>query len=389
MVRIEAIGDCPCEGGLVIPEQIRYNPEARKKLFLEGYVHKVVPRHIKDGVLIGGFKDSRENLLAVSNQINSLGFLRIANLYDEYRHLTISGISITLPQDAFPDQFRLENGDQSSKSDGLRGTLQEQHLIEWSIQGDGEAFGGLYDHLYKDIIYKHMYYRTRNPEDAEDLTAQVFLNAWGAIGRYRQMGKPLGSWLLSIGHNLLVNHYRAKKDIGSLDTNGEKFSGDDSDPEVVVEKKMANEALGQAISRLPKAQGDLVSMYYLKEMDNREIAARLGKSEGAVRQLCTKAISNLRAYLISGKEIEEIPDLQKDMVDYAYIARERGFGSAWVQKIIRDGEKKNLLYLRAKNGPQGQNRRFFDTEDKEKIDAFLDFLGYPVKSSGIDFKPHF
>lgn len=70
-------------------------------------------------------------------------------------------------------------------------------LVERAVQGDAETFGKLYD-LYVDRVYRHVYYRVGNQADAEDLTSQVFLNAWRAISRYRPMGRPFVVWLLSL-----------------------------------------------------------------------------------------------------------------------------------------------------------------------------------------------
>src|SRR5256885_1833539 len=86
----------------------------------------------------------------------------------------------------------------------------EVALIDQAILGDAESFGQLYD-KYVDKVYRHLYYRCGNATEAEDMAAQVFLKAWNAMKRFKPMGRPFGVWLLSIAHNLLVDHYRAKR----------------------------------------------------------------------------------------------------------------------------------------------------------------------------------
>ena len=52
--------------------------------------------------------------------------------------------------------------------------IEVEPLVDRAQGGDTEAFGRLYD-IYADRIYRHIYYRTSNVEDARDLTQEVFL----------------------------------------------------------------------------------------------------------------------------------------------------------------------------------------------------------------------
>ncbi|MCB0012114.1 MAG: hypothetical protein KDE34_09435, partial [Anaerolineales bacterium] len=54
-------------------------------------------------------------------------------------------------------------------------------LIRRAQAGDADAFGLLYkEHV--TAVYRYVYFRVRNVKDAEDITEQVFLNAWQALG---------------------------------------------------------------------------------------------------------------------------------------------------------------------------------------------------------------
>lgn len=164
--------------------------------------------------------------------------------------------------------------------------------VERAVAGDAESFGRLFD-LYFDKIYRHVYYRVGNPTQAEDLAAQVFEKAYRAIGRYRAMGRPFYTWLLSIAHNLLVDHYRAQRDSSSIDD--VIIPADDSaDPVTVAERSFATAALRQAIKKLKKDQQAVVVMRYIDGLDYAEIAASLNKTEGAVRVVLHRALIALR-----------------------------------------------------------------------------------------------
>ena len=173
-------------------------------------------------------------------------------------------------------------------------------LVEKSIAGDAESFGQLYD-LYIDRIYRHLYYRVGNADVAEDLAAQVFLNAWRAVGRYRLTGRPFIVWLLSIAHNLLVDYYRAKRESTSID-DVIIPSSDADDPVSLAEKSFASAVMRQAIRKLKRDQQVVVVMRYIDGMEYPEIAAVLSKSEGAVRVILHRALVALRG--IMGKDVE-------------------------------------------------------------------------------------
>lgn len=187
-----------------------------------------------------------------------------------------------------------------------RGTLTqdplEVQLVEKAIAGDAESFGQLYD-KYIDKVYRHLYYRMGNAAEAEDLTAQVFLKAWNAMGRYRPMGRPFGVWLVSIGHNLLIDHYRARKESATLD-DVILPAGDSADPVLLAEKSFASASLRQAIRQLKKDQQAVVVMRYIDGLEYSEIAQALGKSEGAVRVILHRSLLALRT--IIGREAEGV-----------------------------------------------------------------------------------
>ena len=63
-----------------------------------------------------------------------------------------------------------------------------------------KTFAVLYDR-YLDRVYRHVTDWVGNRADAEDLTQQVFLQAWRAIGRYRRTGASFAAWLLTIAQN--------------------------------------------------------------------------------------------------------------------------------------------------------------------------------------------
>jgi RNA polymerase sigma-70 factor, ECF subfamily len=171
-------------------------------------------------------------------------------------------------------------------------TAHEAILVQKAIGRDADAFGKLYD-IYMDRVYRHIYYRVGNESDAEDLTQQVFLRAWQAIGRYRSSGSPFIAWLMTISHNLVVDHYRARKDRAYLEA--EILASDStSDPEHAAEASIEQQRLRRAILQLKPDQQQVVMLRFMEGFQFAEIAALLGKKEGHIRVILHRALALLR-----------------------------------------------------------------------------------------------
>ncbi|MCL4459444.1 MAG: sigma-70 family RNA polymerase sigma factor [Chloroflexi bacterium] len=174
-------------------------------------------------------------------------------------------------------------------------------LLERAIKRDTEAFGQLYD-LYVDRVYRHVYYRLGDRSEAEDLTEEVFLRAWQSIERYRPQGVPFVAWLFKIAQNLVVDRYRHKRPKGEvLET--ETIETDVwADPVVIAEQHLTQQTLRQAVLRLKPEQQQVIMLRFLDGLEYPEVAAILGKSEGAVRIAQFRALQALR-HILEGERL--------------------------------------------------------------------------------------
>jgi RNA polymerase sigma-70 factor (ECF subfamily) len=171
-------------------------------------------------------------------------------------------------------------------------------LIDRAIEGQSVAFGKLYD-LHVQRIYRHIYYRVGNHADAEDLTQQAFVKAWQAIGRYRKTGSPFIAWMITISHHLVVDFYRSNRDRLMLDL--EAASPPETDPVLMAEASFDQRRMRQAVNSLHGDQQQVVLMRFIEGFTNPEIAAALGKNEGAVRVALHRGLANLKKILEKDK----------------------------------------------------------------------------------------
>jgi RNA polymerase sigma-70 factor, ECF subfamily len=173
--------------------------------------------------------------------------------------------------------------------------LEIEPIVDRAVGGDTEAFGRLYD-LYADRIYRHIYYRTSNADDARDLTQEVFTKAWQVLPKYKRTNTPFIGWLFTISHNRVVDYYRTKKDHAYLNT--EIDMGDQgSNPENLIESEFTQQEVRRAILQLPEEQQQVILMSFIEGFEYPEIAAALHKTEGNIRVMMHRGLKKMRDIL--------------------------------------------------------------------------------------------
>jgi RNA polymerase sigma-70 factor (ECF subfamily) len=171
----------------------------------------------------------------------------------------------------------------------------EVRLVERAIAGDREAFGDLYErHLA--AIYRYVFYRVGEAQEAEDLTETVFLKAWQALNGYRPTEAPFVVWLYRIAHNLLVDRHRTRKELEPLEAH-HPDSSSASDPEAQAVAREQRRALTSALARLEPLQQQVLTLRFIGGLSHAETAQITGHTEGAVRVIQHRALIVLRQLL--------------------------------------------------------------------------------------------
>ncbi len=169
---------------------------------------------------------------------------------------------------------------------------EERALVERATRRDEEAFGVLYD-MHVSRVYRHVYYMVGNTAEAEDLTAQAFLQAWAAIERYQIRGAPFVSWVMRIAHNLGVSHLRSRKPGAQLPETLVDQSRE-GNPEEVLQHQADGDRVREAILQLRDEHRRVIILRFVQDLDYREVAEIVGKSVPAVRVIQHRALNALR-----------------------------------------------------------------------------------------------
>lgn len=156
-----------------------------------------------------------------------------------------------------------------------------------------------FDQLYRDFlgrIYAFLRAQLATPEDAEDVTAQVFLKAYEAYPRYRPEGTTPAAWLFQIARNAARDHRRRTYRRDRLWWEVARQPVAEVDPSELATERVANRGLLLAVSQLPARQREVVSLRHAG-LSFAEVGQLLDCSEDAAKMAYHRALKNLRAAL--------------------------------------------------------------------------------------------
>jgi RNA polymerase sigma-70 factor (ECF subfamily) len=169
----------------------------------------------------------------------------------------------------------------------------EKKYIREAREGRQESFAVIYSH-YVPQIFRFVLFKVSGRQTAEDLTHEIFLSAWQNIKGYKQREFPISSWLYQIARNKVIDHYRTSKKNISIDTEDFNEEAIGFYEQKNLDLSLNVEKIKSLIKLLKQEYQDVIIMRYIEDLDHREIASALNKSEGAVRLMQHRAINILK-----------------------------------------------------------------------------------------------
>jgi RNA polymerase sigma-70 factor (ECF subfamily) len=161
-------------------------------------------------------------------------------------------------------------------------------LVEQIRRGDAEA-GRRFVREYYPSVYRYLLYLAGQPELADDLTQETFVQAWRNLDALddRVVLRP---WLHRIAHREFLQVLRSRRPLASLEDVAEIPA-----PQAAAQAHAVE--LREVIRRLPLGEREVVVLHYLEGYSYDEIAQILGAPVGRVRQRLVEARARLRREL--------------------------------------------------------------------------------------------
>jgi RNA polymerase sigma factor (sigma-70 family) len=153
----------------------------------------------------------------------------------------------------------------------------------------------LYQH-YAPVIFAYLRRHVNSWEDAEDLLLEVFL---AALEHNQFCAVPEESrlpWLQRVAQRKVADHYRRsfRRLATPLDQVAATLEDEGLVPEQIALRHETQVELRQAVQRLPAQYQEVLRLRFVHGLRFLEIGAVLGKQEGAVRVLLSRALKLLR-----------------------------------------------------------------------------------------------
>ena len=184
--------------------------------------------------------------------------------------------------------------------------MDEEKLLR-EIEDDPQKFGEVYERFYKKI-FGYVFRRTANYDAAKDITAETFLKAFTAIGKFRWHNISILYWLYRIATNELNRYFNNRKYFPeSLSRIQEEYGLDVTDYsnaenerillEEEIEKHEEFKRINASVKKLDIKYQDVISLKYFEQKTIKEISIILNKKEGTVKSLLSRGIDKLKKLL--------------------------------------------------------------------------------------------
>lgn len=174
--------------------------------------------------------------------------------------------------------------------------LEELRLIQMAKKGNIDAFGRLYEEVYKEM-YRFALFMLKDAHDAEDVVSDTVTDAFESIRNLRKE-EAFRGWIFRI----LTNKCKQVLKQYALRPKTWEYSGAEgiNGTELVSSEKAGNEDildLQRAFGQLSEEDRIIVGLSFFGGYNSREIAEMLRKQPGTVRSRQSRALAQMRAYL--------------------------------------------------------------------------------------------
>ena len=165
----------------------------------------------------------------------------------------------------------------------LSALTDEELMQRVSSKDDDRAYGELY-HRHARRLMGFFYRQTGgNEAQAADLTQDTFMRVWTARDRFS--GSSFRTWLLTIGYNLLKNHYRHSEHQRQYELFVVQTAEEVEDNNIAehLDSKAFDQALSRLLEKMPPESRLLFSLRFEEELTVPQIAVVMAIPEGTVK----------------------------------------------------------------------------------------------------------
>ena len=186
----------------------------------------------------------------------------------------------------------------------------DTEIIGQVLSGDHQAYAVLVNR-YQNYVFTLSLRFTKNREDAEEVSQDIFIKAYRALADFKGNSK-FSTWLYTIVNNTCITFLRKKKLVThSLDNERifEAVESQDSGLRAnMVEQKSRAAMVNKAIALLNPDDAEIITLFYKAEQTLEEIAMILGLETNTAKVRLHRARTRLKEKM-EANFAEEVKDL--------------------------------------------------------------------------------
>lgn len=172
-------------------------------------------------------------------------------------------------------------------------SADEERILIGQLSQNPEHFRRLYRH-YFPRIFAYVAYRVHTKQEAEDVTATIFMKVVRAIRGFEYRGDgSFATWLFRIAHNEVRQFYRSHRESISLDDLPDIASAGLL-PDEAFARKEQFARLRDALDRLSPRRQEIITLRFFGGLRNQEIAAVLALDERTVASHLCRGLEDLK-----------------------------------------------------------------------------------------------
>lgn len=175
----------------------------------------------------------------------------------------------------------------------------DEQLCQSMAEGQSWALGILYDR-YASLVYRLALKILANPQEAEDLTQEIFLKLWRS-GSYNPSRGSLSSFLTTLTRSRAIDRLRARGTSLKLIQRWSQMMLSEetsySTPFESASLSQRSHYVRKALAQLPEKQRQVLELAYYEGLSQSEISARLDIPLGTIKTWSRQGLLNLRKNL--------------------------------------------------------------------------------------------
>ena len=183
----------------------------------------------------------------------------------------------------------------------VRPTDTDEALVARTAKGDADAYAELYKRYYA-TVRAYARRRTGDVDRADELTQEIFLDAWRSADRYDPKVAPVAAWLRTITARRAVDWTRRAAVRPPLAQHEGREVAEDSRDSAIVDRIDFTDALKE----LPEAQRETLALAFYGDLTYPEIAERTGTPLGTVK---SRALLGMKRLAQQTAAIEARPSM--------------------------------------------------------------------------------